>query len=123
MEQFFLSKIEWLTEWFMQLFFDPMYFSHNEKSQKGSTKSEETKVHVISESITEYATQVIKKPLSVIRRKKMNIPSRISDLKPIISPYMSWIDTMHKEVCIKAKNTLNKIQSAFTILWYQLSFQ
>nr|WP_321452030.1 hypothetical protein [uncultured Carboxylicivirga sp.] len=123
MEQFFLSKIEWLTEWFMQLFFDPMYFSHNEKSHNGLKKSKEIKVHVISESITEYATQLIKKPLNTIRRKKMNIPYRISDLKPSISPYMSWIDPMHEEVCIKAKNTLNKIQSAFTILWYQLSFQ
>ena len=125
MEQFILSKIEWLTEWFMQLFFDPMYFYQPEVIHSNSD---------ITESVTD--NLIYKRGSSFSFRRKYDLfldvtyfpELRVKQfLKMLLfwkkqtSKMVSWLNNSAYSVEDKIKSTLNKVQSAIDILWKELS--
>lgn len=126
MEKFYLSKIEWLTEWFMQLFFDPMYFFQPEKVHSSDTannvkrdtvNSIHNQIWLVEKKIMQYkklwnANDPVRKINGFFMGISIRIMENLSDAK-------KW----SIRALFNAKSTLNNIQSAFDILWYGLSFQ
>lgn len=125
MEQFILSRIEWLTEWFMQLFFDPMYFYQPEV------------VHTKSEITESVANNLGYKQRSSFSYRKLNsllmdiidIPKdrikQFSDMlivwKEGFSKVVSWLKHSAYIVEAQIKSTLKNVQSAIDIFWNEIS--
>nr|WP_321410452.1 hypothetical protein [uncultured Carboxylicivirga sp.] len=126
MEKLYLSKIEWLTEWFMQLFFDPMYFLQPEvvNSSNSSINQKMDPLNSIQNKVLLVEKQVgrfqklwnVNNPVEMINSFLIRTSIRIKE-------FASEGRKLFTKALIKAKSTLNKIQSAFDIIWYGLSFQ
>jgi len=125
MERFILSKIEWLTEWFMQLFFDPMYFYQPEVIHTDSEISGSVKAKLLNRQRSSFSfRRLYSLFLDVIDFYKVRI-RRFSDVlfisKIHVRKKASWLNVSVSTVVEKIKSTLNKVQSAVNILRNELS--
>lgn len=135
MEQIILSKIEWLAEWFMQLFFDPVYYCNPE----GVTVSLQNKV---DKKLVKSPVIGLKKECSGKLFRMFNLEQSSSEsikqqvrvaLSKLLFIFLTFVkrftaktqkETLKvKHSVVAKKSTLNRIQDAFNKLQVDLRFK
>ncbi|MBS2097513.1 hypothetical protein [Carboxylicivirga linearis] len=125
MEQFILSRIEWLTEWFMQLFFDPMYFYQPEVVPAKSEITESVTDNLLYKQRRSFSFRRLKSLLldiiDILKVRIKRFPDVLLVWKMDFSKLVSWLKHSAYTVEEKIKSTLNKVQSAIDIFWNEIS--
>jgi len=128
MEVMLLSKMEWLAEWFMHLFFDPIYECQTEGIRVYDHYTEVN--HIQQDPVSIPSQEFLKKTrkpfemavrhLWIIGRsiKRINCHKRFFLSKP-----WNEVKWHFNQALEKTKGTLNDVQSALYHLKLDLSFQ